>query len=61
MRISVYIYIYICENVYVLYDDIKPRVDMYVYVPICEYMYPFIVSFISVDWIGNVCANSDKG
>jgi len=50
-----------CENVYVLYDDIKPRVDMYVYVPICEYMYPFIVSFISVDWIGNVCANSDKG
>ena len=33
---------------------------MYVYVPVCEYMYLFIVGFISVAWIGSVCANSDK-
>jgi len=33
---------------------------MYVYVPICEYIYPFIVGFISVAWIGSVCANSGE-
>jgi len=51
----------LCENAWVLCDDIKSRLDMYVNVPICEYMYLFIVGLICTDRTGRVCANSGKG